>query len=242
MLSRISIVVLGGLAVTLAGCARSSIAEVASADERQVAFQGKADPGEAFAFPADKGGKAMSQLLQPTAKLDPLNDVPPGPRPLSPPPGVANPGVSLPRTLAGPPSPPSPKSPVLRPRMMPEGAPLADYRGNPRVPLLRELDTGARIAVTGRDPNQPAPLSLLGLPVYDRVPLDDPTVDASVQAALAGSPPPRTEPVPFAPQNLPDPFANAATVKLAVTPPELPLPIVGPIRTPPPQQPAPAKP
>ena len=146
MLSRIALIALGGLVLTLTGCARSSIAEVVTSGEQAVAFQGKADGADGFVFPADKAGKAVSQLLQPTAKLEPVSDVPPGPRPLPPPPGVGQPGVPLSPTLASPPSPPSPRPGVLRPRMLPENAPLADYRGSPTVPALRELETGSRIA------------------------------------------------------------------------------------------------
>lgn len=239
MISRIQLVVLAGLVITQTGCARNSIADV----ERPIVFQGKAEPaGERFVFPADKGGKAISEILQPAARLETLPDVPPGPRPLPPPPSVNQPGVPLSPTLAPPVSPPGPRSVVIRPRMMPEQAPLSDYRATSAVPALGELDSGARIVVAGRDVNQPAPLGLLGLPVFDRVPLDDPTVDASVQSALAGTPPARTDPVPFAPQNLPDPFVNAATVKVRVPPAEGPLPVTGPIRTPPAQQQPPAKP
>jgi hypothetical protein len=54
----------------------------------------------------------------------------------------------------------------------------------------------------------------------ERVPFDDPTTAASRQAALAAAPPLRLNPVPFTPENLPDPFANAATVRLRLPPAE----------------------
>lgn len=244
MLKRLGFLVLGGTVLALAGCARHSAAVEAVAGEvGEFAAQAGQPPatGERFAFPADKGGQALGQLLQPPARLNPLSDVPPGPRTLPPPTGVDRPGVPLPPTQAGIASPPGPKAVIIRPHMMPEAAPLSAYRDHPVAPALRVLETGARVVVYGRDVNEPAPLGFLGLPVFDRVPLDDPTVDASVQAALAEPAPPRTLPVPFTPLNLPDPFVNAQTVKLQVAPPEGPLPVTVPIRTPPPETP-PAKP
>jgi hypothetical protein len=139
--------------------------------------------------------------------------------------------------------PPLPKAPLVRPHMLAESAPFTAYHGEPTVPALRTLDTGARVALSARDVNQPAPLGLLGLPVPDRVPLDDPTTEASVQAALANVPPQRTDFVPFAPQNLPDPFQNAQTVKLRTPPAEepTPSPFVGSKAPPPAPQPPPKK-
>jgi len=236
-------VALGGLAFVLAGCARQLPAVEVTAGEAAAQAAPPPANGERFAFPADKGGQALGQLLQPPARLDPVSDVPPGPRTLPPPAGVDQPGVPLTSSLAGIASPPSPKAALIRPRMLPEDAPLSAYRDNPTVPVLRHLESGARIAVAGRDVNQPAPLDFLGLPIFDRVPLDDPTVDASVQAVLAEPPPARIAPVPFAPQNIPDPFINAQTVRLRTPPPEETQPATVPIRTPPPvQPPPPAKP
>jgi hypothetical protein len=238
---RIGPLVLAGVVLGATGCARSSIAETPGLENAVAQAAPNAAPAERFTFPADKGGKAIGDLVQPPARLELPSDVPPGPRTLPPPRGVDRPGVPLAPTLAGLASPPSPRPPIVRPRALAEEAPLSAYRGHPGVPELRELETGARVAVVGRDPNLPAPLGLLGLPVFDRVPLDDPTMDSSVQAALAGPPAPRTDPVPFAPVNLPDPFANAQAVKVHVPLPELPIPVTGPIRTPPPVQPVPAK-
>jgi len=228
-----------------AGCARSSVALDAPLEsDHPLVVVAQAQPAptavpaatpasqESFAFPADKGGQAMGQLLRPPATLPALADVPPGPRPLPPPREVAHPAVPLPRNAANPAAPPGPKTAVLRPRALPEDAPLAKQSNQPVVPALRELATGARLQVPSRNVNDPVPLTILGLPLADRVPLDDPTMEASVSAALAVKPPARTEPIPFTPTNLPDPFANAQAVKLRTQPPEQPEPVAATPKTP----------
>lgn len=201
-----------------------------------------AEQGSRFTFSADKGGQALRQILPPAAALPvPLRDQPPGPRELTSPATVARPSIPLASNQGELLRPPLPKPLVLRPRMLGEDAPFTAYRGEARPPDARELDTGARVALSGRDVNVPAPLGWLGLPVPDRVPLDDPTAEASVQAALATVPPQRSDPVPFAPQNLPDPFQNAQTVKLKTPPAEepTPSPFVGSKPPPPAPQPPP---
>ena len=240
-----------GLATSLAGCARPSIAAAAkrrAQDKLIVRAQAAEQPAKAddtsdrFAFAADKGGQALRGLLPPADKLaTPLADRPPGPRDLKSPVDVARPSVPLAPNQGDLLRPPLPKAPLLRPHMLAENAPFTAYRGDPLTPTTRDLDTGARVALPVRDPNQPAALGLLGLPVPDRVPLDDPTTEASLQAALAAVPPQRTDPVPFAPQNLPDPFQNAQTVKLRTPPTEepTPSPFVGSKAPPPPPPPAP---
>jgi hypothetical protein len=121
--------------------------------------------------------------------------------------------------------------------MLGEDNPFTAYRADPVPPALRELDTGARVKLPARDVNLPVLLGFLGLQLPDRVPVDDPTGDASLQAALAAAPPARTAPVPFMPLNLPDPFQNAQTVKLRTPPPEEPEPPKSGLSKPPPPPP-----
>ena len=61
----------------------------------------------------------------------------------------------------------------------------------------------------------------------DRVSLDDPTTEASREAALAAQPPARTNAAPFQKNNLPDPFENRQTGRVRTPPPEDPAPIAG---------------
>lgn len=234
---------LGGVLVLAAtGCARTSVAlEGPLGDEHPIVLVAQAQPAaqpaapagkDGFTFPADKGGQALGQLLRPAETLPTVSDVPPGPRQLPPPRDVAFPSVALPLNTANPLTPPGPKTFVLQPRTLPEGAPLANQSNDPVAPALRELETGARVQVASRNVNEPVPLVILGLALPDRVSLDDPTLEASVTAALAVAPPARTEPIPFTPMNLPDPFANAQAVKLRTLPPELPEPTAGTPKTP----------
>jgi hypothetical protein len=236
------LVFLSTILAAAAGCARSTVA-LDVGQEASAVVQGPGQPkvagGEGFVLPTDKGGQALGQLLRPGERLAGQEDLAPGPRPLPVPVHVARAEVPLASTLAGPIRPPLPASGVVRPRMMPEGPPLTAYRDHPPPPSRRELQTGARVAVTGRDVNQPAPLGFLGLPLFDRAPLDDPTFDASLYSALAAVPPPRTAAVPFVPHNLPDPFQNAQTVRLRTPPAESPDPVAVTPKPPPPQAPPP---
>ncbi|MBL8794844.1 MAG: hypothetical protein JNM56_13125 [Planctomycetia bacterium] len=222
--------------LSLSGCARTSIVAedapllttgnaLVAAQAQPAAAQAQPAAGDqqAFQFPADKGGQALGQLLRPPQQL-PGDGAQPGPQPLAPPLGVAQPEVALTPVQSLPPSVPLPRALNLQPRLLAEGAPFTGYRDEPGAPGRRELASGAPIALPRRDLNQPVPLGYLGLQLPDRVPVDDPTGDASVDAALAATPPARTDAVPFAPHNLPDPFQNAQTVKLRTPPPEDPTP------------------
>lgn len=226
--------------LSLPGCARSSVvaldaplpAQSVELVVQRAEAQGQpAQPApaaadkESFKFPADKGGQVLGQLLRPPQQLPVLDGVKPGPQTLLPPVAIAQPEVPLAPTLAGPLSLPLPKSLALQPRLLMESPPFSSYRGEPGAPGRRELAAGALIELPRRDLSQPVPLGFLGLQLPDRVPLEDPTSDASLDAALAGNPPARTSQVPFAPQNLPDPFQNAQTVKVRTPPAEETSPV-----------------
>ena len=90
-------------------------------------------------------------------------------------------------------------------------------RGDPRPPEPRRLAVGARVRLPSPDVNQPIPLPILAQPTADRASLDDPTGDASAEAALAAAMPKRTMPVPYSRLTLPDPFDNRRP--LGVPPP-----------------------
>lgn len=193
-----------------------------------------ADDGKPFQFPADKGGKVLANLLKPEDRLaSPLHDLPPGPLTQAPPSAIGHPSVPLPGTPAGSVSPPAPKAPALRPHMLPEGAPFSAYQRDPSTPAQREFATGVTIGLPSRDVARPVSLGYLGLPSLDRIPLEEPTAEASLASALAAAPPERTTPIPFTPLNLPDPFANAQTVKLRTPPAEETSPLASQPRLPP---------
>ena len=100
--------------------------------------------------------------------------------------------------------------------------PLADYRGEPAPPQALELPAGALVRLPSPDVNLPPPLPMLALPVADRVSVDDPTSEASRQAALAAAAPVRTTPTPFVRLTIPDPFEHARAVRLHTPPVEEP--------------------
>jgi hypothetical protein len=196
--------------------------------------------GEGFVFSKDKGGEALFRILPPAGVLPPGRDLPAGPVLLREPPDVLRPSLPLP-ALSGLPVVTPPQKPLpLRPRHLAEQTPLTDHRVHPAVPVLREFSTGARIAIAA-DVDKAVPLPYLGIAGYDRVPLEDPTADASLQAALTGPAPPRTAPVPFTPLTLPDPFQHAQTIRLRTIPPESPEPIAAMPKPPPSSSSEPAK-
>jgi hypothetical protein len=221
----------------LCGCGRSAVA--VDAAEPVVAKPSAAQPvaqvaqvaqqpaqAEPFRFPADKGGQILSQILRPEATAKGLHgDVPPARRDLKPPTGVAQPETPLAQGPGGLPQRELQRpAPPVRPRMLAEGAPLSGQDPQAPRPSRQALPTGPLAQQSARDPAAPTPLPYIGLILTDRVPLDDPTADLSLRAALAAEPPARATPVPFAPENLPDPFANARTVQLKAPPAESPEP------------------
>jgi hypothetical protein len=80
--------------------------------------------------------------------------------------------------------------------------------------------------------DQPAGVPTLGTPVPDRASLDDPTRDASREAALTAAPPPRSNPAPFLRPPSSDPFENRETIKVKTPLLEEAVPVSTPARTP----------
>jgi hypothetical protein len=224
------------LAGAALGCARSSVAlnpALSEEGERKpVARPGlAAEPAKVekpapapegrFAFPADRSGALLGALLIPGAETSSGIRVTPGPQTLPPPSAVARPSVPLPDNQSVlPRRSVEAAAPAVRPHMLAEGLPLSSYHADPRPPVSLDLPAGAPVRLTSRDVNRPVSLPILAQPGVDRVPLDDPTVEDSLRAVLAATPPVRTTPAPFGRQQLPDPFENAQTVKLKTLPPE----------------------
>jgi hypothetical protein len=118
---------------------------------------------------------------------------------------------------------------VPMPRPMPEGQPPAAQAPGPK-PI--ELPTKPLVQLPAADADEPLPLPILARPKPDRASLDDATLEASQAAALERVRPRRTEHVPFAPLNLPDPFENVRAGALRNPPAESDQPPAVPIRTP----------
>jgi hypothetical protein len=223
---------LAGLLLVLCACRRSGVtlapADGLGADAKsRPAVQeapkevGKAEtaPGDGFPFPDDRGGELLGKLLTPTVKLPPDEDRA-GPRrfPRS---AVVDAPTPLPSGQPDVARLPADKPPTPpRPGPVADGPPLADYLGTPRPPESERLLTGERTRLLSEDVNQPVPLPLLGQQTPDRAPLDDPTAEASLAAALAATMPQRTTPAPFLKLAVPDPFENRRAVRLATVPPE----------------------
>jgi hypothetical protein len=175
---------------------------------------------EGFRLPDDHGGELLAKVLTPEVRPATQDDLT-GPRrfPRSPavetpaipvPPGQAD-VVRLPRSNAGS---------TVRPGPLPEDLPLAGYHDTPPPPEPKTLLTGERVRVPSEDVNQPVPLPLLGQVTPDRAPLDAPTAEHSLAAAVAAQMPARTNPAPFVKLTVPDPFENRQTVRLPAMPPE----------------------
>ena len=132
---------------------------------------------------------------------------------------------SLPRELEMP-------TKKQRPAELPEPLPLFDQRATPRMPEAQHLLVGPRLRISSPDVNQPPPLPILAQQIPNRASLDDPTLDASLAAALALAPPMRVKPAPFMRLVLPDPFEHRETGRLRQPLPEDSTPATASPRTP----------
>jgi hypothetical protein len=194
-------------------------------DQATQAGQAK-QPAGPFAYPDDASGAALGQKLPPAAQ----NKLPGFP-PSKPLPRVVPPAIKSPSPALALPPFPLPKLPpsstlaAARPAAVPEEMPLADYNAVPPVPEIKKLDVNPAVSVPSLDVNKPPVLVQIKLPTPDTAPLTDPTHDASNQAALQGTPPPRTDAAPFLRLSLPDPFANRKGTDLFEPVPEENLPI-----------------
>jgi hypothetical protein len=188
---------------------------------------GDADPsGAGFVLPTDEGGKILA------GQLPPHQNVPPPPggvstRPRRVPAGLdfETPDLPLPPSQAEMPQPPLDRNDhPVRPRAVGGDPPLTWNRGDPKAPAPKKLPEARRTRQPSLAVDEPLPLPVLGQAVPDRAPLTDPTADISRMAAVAGSAPLRTTPIPFLRLNLPDPFEHQKVIRLRKAPPEKALP------------------
>ena len=219
---------LGGLVAASSGCTRPAVAPVsdgASAAEPAPPSAGDADKGPAddkkdadapaFHFPDDAGGALLAKVLPPAEVKGPLDEPNSGPPRPSPAGLVAPPSPPLP-----PAAPPAPPAPGERAHQAPAPRLVIDEtrgpaRGDPQPPAPRSFSVGDRTRLPSVDVNQPPPLPVLAeQPTPDRASLDDPTVDASTEAALAATMPKRTNPAPYVRITTPDPFDNHRPLSL----------------------------
>jgi hypothetical protein len=236
---------LAGLLLALAGCGRTSVtinpAGAAAADEQsrpaakeapREGTKGEA-AGDGFHFADDSGGELEGKLLAPPVRPAPGEDRT-GPHRFARSSAVESPRLPLPPTRLEPVRLPAPKaSGLTRPGPLPEGIPLVSYYGTPEPPEAPRLAAGEPVREPSADVNRPLPLPLLGQETPDRVPLDDPTAEASLAAALAAPLPQRTTPAPFLRLGVPDPFENRRTVRLPAPVEEPAAPVAASPRTPP---------
>jgi len=147
----------------------------------------------------------IAAILEPGAKIVP-GDL--GRKPLDRPMlnRLANPTATIPGVAAATPRLPLVARKATAPSVTREGLPLASSRYEPQLPAPIVLPEQPLVRVPSVDIEQPLPVQLLAQQVRDRTSVADPSLDISVAAALAAQTPFRTQPAPFQPLNLPDPF------------------------------------
>lgn len=116
------------------------------------------------------------------------------------------------------------------PRMASAWAPLAEYLQTGPLPVEVQLPVTPLIRLIAVNSQETPPLPIFAQPTADRASLGDPTVEASQAAATPSYAPSRSQPVPFAPINLPDPFENERAGRLRNPPEESPMPVVLPVK------------
>jgi len=204
----------GGLLLAAMGCSRSAVVvapEGAShADELASAPVVRGQDGEgdgaSFSFPDDAGGVLLAKVLPPKEMEASRMYRTEPPRRSTLLANMKPPALPLPTSHAAMPRLPDPAKPTpLRPRLVIEET-LDGLNDVPVLPQLQSLPDAGRVRVPSVDVNEPLALPILALPVPDRASLDDPTAEASVEAALAASIPPRTAKAPFLKMTLPDPY------------------------------------
>jgi hypothetical protein len=180
--------------------------------------------------PSEKIAKRIAELLQPgnKAAAAPVG----GPVNWRAAKAVEQPPLP-PAVFKGTPPPPSsqPGKPVV-PRAVPEASPPSGDGKLPTVAKPMQLPTQPLPALPAIDVESPLPLPILATPKPDRATLDDITLETSQAAALRPVRPRRTQPVPFAPLNLPDPFEHIRGGGLRNPQEESDQPPAIPVRTP----------
>ena len=187
------------------------LAGVATAQSPQSAADRAAERVEHLVQPRSRAGLVSGPVQWPGAKA------------------VEEPQSPLALYAGLPPQPPVVTLQQARPRPAPEAQPPA---AQGPMPKGAPMPTKPVVQLPAADVDKPLPIPVLGQPKLDRAALDDTTLEASRAAALTRVRPRRTGPVPFTPQNLPDPFENQRSGALQNPPAESDQPPAVPIRTP----------
>lgn len=126
---------------------------------------------------------------------------------------LAFPSAAIPGSAV--PTPPMPRLFVktLRPSATSEGPPLAHHRADPETPVPIAFPEQPLVRLPSPEMETPVPFPYLALQIRDRTSIADPSLEASVAAALSPQVPVRMAPVPFSPLNLPDPFELTTQVR-----------------------------
>jgi hypothetical protein len=224
-------VVLFAAVLGLAGCKTYTRPLTPPSDEPAVEL--RSEPAETasaqatgeFAFPSDRGGRLLAELLPPSEKARPQPlALPSRQRPHSSLAGGQEPAPPLPANQANPARLHVKQATrVLRPISPPEDYLLAGQRGERVLPQAIVLPAGERVRLASTPVEEPPALPILAQPVADRASLDDPTVEASQASALSAPPPERSTPAPAIRQAVADPFANRETAPRL--PPDDPTPV-----------------
>jgi hypothetical protein len=218
------------LVFTFAGCAQRQAALEAQAQLAAAEATREHSPGEdaaegSFAFPSDRGGELLAELLVPPEKGRPAIELASDKRRVGDSVGALEPApLYMPsETARARPVLEKPLTP-RKPGAVPEAVPFLDQLTSPRLPETTTLVVDSRIRTPAPDVNEPLPLPILGERVTDRASLDDPTLEASVALALAASPPRRATRLPFIRLTLPNPFENRDALRWGRDVEELPMP------------------
>lgn len=162
-----------------------------------------------FAFPDDNGGKLLATILLPANPPSlPATEASPRerilPAFLESPSLPSNEAANSPATLR------SLQPKAIFPSALPDRVPLELAPPLPTLPERAPLPTGPLTRQDGRDVNTPADLPILSpLPVGDRAPLTDPTIEFTAQSVISIVLPLRSETTGFIRFTLPDPFENS---------------------------------
>ncbi len=199
-----------GVMVIVAACVIGCAVGARTAPSEEPETKGEKPPakdekGEPFKLPSDAAGKLLSSALTPVQRPGRLdNPTRPAPPP-APPPALAGLDPTLPEMPAPTPKMGPAVKRVLRPRVV-VPAPVDEGFGEPLLPGREAFGTLGKTREESEHPVIPPPLPYLAERPTDRVPLDDPTAEASGESVLTGVMPERAKPVPYVRTNVPEPF------------------------------------
>ncbi|MFO0880283.1 MAG: hypothetical protein U0840_23300 [Gemmataceae bacterium] len=178
---------------------------------------GASEPGEPFKLPTDEAGKLLGKVLPPRSKPGALNN-----------PRRPAPDAPMPRALVQPDGVPGTAIELARLPVLGRKAPLRpDFTADEHldaaqlkltVPREPSFHTERPMRIEADPVALPPELPMMGTGLPDRIPLDDPTGEASLGAVLQASQPRRENPAPFVRMVTPEPneFRGEATPVPAV--------------------------